>query len=106
MPKVFIIPAARRVAAPKTTRSSAEARPRQAGPQSGDVALRGDETSGVEIVDAVTQRRIAGRFRTVEAAVATARFYGAATIWQQSVDNRGRSLGDPYRLERKPAQVG
>jgi hypothetical protein len=106
MLKMLIVAGPRRVATPKALRATAEAWPVNTAPQSGDVVLRGDHTSGVEIVDAVTRLRIAGRFRTLEAAVATARFYGAAAIWQQTVDNRGRPLGDAYRLERKPAQVG
>jgi hypothetical protein len=105
MVKIFSLAAPSRVASSKAARDSAKAQPLHAAPQPGDVVLRGDPKSGVEIVDAVTRQRIAGRFRTLEAAVATARFYGAAAIWQQTVDNRGRALGEAYRLEPEPAQA-
>jgi hypothetical protein len=105
MVNVFVIAPARRSAARKNAPPSAKLIARPGLPQSGDLVLRGDQTAGVEIVDAVTRKRIAGRFRTIEAAVATARFYGALSIWQESVDNRGRPLGQAYRLERTPIQV-
>jgi hypothetical protein len=105
MVSVFDIASARRSVARKNARPVAVPLAPATAPQAGDVVLRGDYAAGVEIVDAVTRKRIAGRFRTIEAAVATARFYGAGSIWQESVDNRGRSLGNTYRLDGRPVQL-
>jgi hypothetical protein len=71
-------------------------------PKRGDVFLRGDVEQGFHIVDATTLKPIAAAVPTVEAAVEVARLHGAGAIWQQTFDNRGRPLGDPFRLMRPP----
>ncbi|HUE89509.1 MAG TPA: hypothetical protein VMO26_25820 [Vicinamibacterales bacterium] len=73
-------------------------------PRSGDVLLRGDSESGFAVLDAVTHDLIQGGMSTLLEAVDVARARGAGSIWQQSVDNRGRPLGDPARW-RLPADT-
>jgi hypothetical protein len=73
-------------------------------PQAGDVLLRGDVTYGFQLVDAMTHQVLAGPITTLEAVVELARGLGARAIWQQSVDNRGRPLGDPFRLLHPPQE--
>jgi hypothetical protein len=72
-------------------------------PQVGDVLLRGDTRQGFQIVDAISHEILAASIPTLEAAIETARRHGASAIWQQSLDNRGRPLGDPFRFLR-PAE--
>jgi hypothetical protein len=72
-------------------------------PERGDFLLRGDGTSGWELVDAVTHAAIEGQLPTIQAAIEAARFHGGGTIWQQVVDNRGRPLGNPSRLMLAPS---
>ena len=67
-------------------------------PRFGDVLLRGDGHAGFELVKAVTHEPIRTNLPTVEDAIEVARAQGAAVVWQQSFDNRGRALGDPVRL--------
>jgi hypothetical protein len=67
-------------------------------PRGEDVLLRGHGNSGFELVKAKTHEPIQTNIPTLEAAIEVARAHGAAVIWQQSVDNRGRALGDPVRL--------
>ena len=70
-------------------------------PQSGDIVIRGTTDEGYEVVEAITDKRIGGHFQTLAVALAFARERmdgGAGTIWQQSVDHRGRLLGAPLRL--------
>ena len=67
-------------------------------PEAGDVILRATASSGFEVIDAITHRIVAGPLATAHAAIAAAMQYGARGIWQQSIDNRGRVLGDPYKL--------
>jgi hypothetical protein len=67
-------------------------------PKIGDVLLRGDGTTGFELVRAGSLERIQAGIPSLEAAIEIARIQGAGAIWQQSFDNRGRALGDPVRL--------
>jgi hypothetical protein len=67
-------------------------------PGHGDVLLRGDGHAGFELVRAVTHELIEDKIPSLDAVVEVARYHGAATVWQQSFDNRGRPLGDPVRL--------
>jgi hypothetical protein len=67
-------------------------------PKRGDLFLRGDVTVGFELIDALTSATIEHALPSVRAAIEAARRHGAGTIWQQTVDNRGRPLGDPFRL--------
>ncbi len=69
-----------------------------------DVILRGDTLTGFHIVDAITGAHIAGPLPSLLAAIEAARQHGARAIWQQSVDNRGRALGDPMRLLYPPLE--
>ena len=62
-----------------------------------DVILRGDASAGFHLYDADTDFHLAGPLPSVAAAVEVARQYGAV-IWHQGVDNRGRVLGEPFRL--------
>jgi len=68
-------------------------------PQDGDVFLRGDAMGGFHVLDAMSLEPIAGPIHSVEVAIEVARLHGGA-IWQQTVDNRGRPLGDPFPLLR------
>lgn len=69
-----------------------------------DVVLRGDTVTGFHIVDAITEAHIAGPLPSLSAAIEAARQHGAHAVWQQSVDNRGRALGDSMRLLYPPLQ--
>jgi hypothetical protein len=71
-------------------------------PKSGDLFLRGDASLGFELIDAITHAIIESRLPTVQAAIQAATLRGAGTIWQQAFDNRGRPLGDPFRLPSPP----
>jgi hypothetical protein len=66
-------------------------------PPAGDVLLRGSDDTGFELVNPHTLDRVDGPFVTMFAAVQAARALGAQ-VWQQSFDNRGRPLGDPFPL--------
>ena len=68
-------------------------------PQPADVLLRGSDDTGFELVHPDTLDRIHGPFPNMFAAVEAARGIGAK-VWQQSFDNRGRPLGEPFRLLR------
>lgn len=67
-------------------------------PQVGDVLIRGLRQSRFELVDVVTLKHLAGPFDSFAGAVDAARTRNARAIWQQNVDDRGRALGDPFRL--------
>ena len=70
-------------------------------PHIDDVLLRACPSGpGFELVHPTTFGRLAGPVATIFAAVEAARSLGANAIWQQSFDNRGRPLGDPFRLLR------
>jgi hypothetical protein len=72
-------------------------------PQLGDLVIRGTTNDGFEVVEAITSKRIAGPFQTLAVALASARTsVDGGAIWQQSVDHRGRPLGDPLLLPRLP----
>jgi hypothetical protein len=68
-------------------------------PTIGDVILRGSIDGAFTVLDAIKRDRVAGPLPLQEA-VAYARQHGAPNIFQQSVDGRGRILGDPSRLAR------
>ena len=68
-------------------------------PQAGDVLLRGSDDTGFELVNPHTLDRVDGPFVSMFAAVEAARALGTK-VWQQSFDNRGRPLGDPFPLLR------
>jgi hypothetical protein len=64
----------------------------------GDLRIRGTTESGFLLLEALTLKPVAGPFEYFSTAVAAARARQPRAIWQQSVDNRGRLLGDPLRL--------
>ena len=63
-------------------------------PAPGDVVLRGSMDGRFTVLDAIRLTRMAGPFSLVDA-LAFARQRGARHIYQQPVDERGRSLADP-----------
>lgn len=68
-------------------------------PQSGDILIRGTSgDDGFDLHEVITLKRLAGPFETFAAAVAAARAKKPRAIWHQTVDDRGRPLGDPFRL--------
>jgi hypothetical protein len=71
------------------------------GPTSSDVLLRGDVNGGFYLVDPTTEHVLVKGLPSIAAAIEAARMHGAAEIWQQHVDFRGRPLGDPFRLFRQ-----
>ena len=66
--------------------------------QAGDIVIRGITESGFVLLEAESLTPIAGPFEFFQTAVAAARVRQPHAIWQQSVDNRGRLLGDPFPL--------
>ena len=72
------------------------------GSECGDVILRYLESSGFHLYSAHNQAHLAGPLPDMAAAIAEARRLGAPMIWQQTVDNRGRALGDPFKLLYPP----
>ena len=67
-------------------------------PQRGDVLIRSVATDRFELVDVASGKFIDGPFDGLPAAVAAARLRNVRAIWQQTVDARGRPLGEPFRL--------
>jgi hypothetical protein len=67
-------------------------------PQFGDILIRNLTGGRFEVVDIVTGKLLAGPFQRFAAAVAAARARDTRAIWQQHIDDRGRALGDPFRL--------
>lgn len=74
---------------------------RSSASRNSDVILRGDVAAGFHLYAADTQRHLAGPLPSLPAAIEVAHQYGPV-IWQQSVDNRGRALGEPFRLLHPP----
>jgi hypothetical protein len=66
-------------------------------PVLGDVILRRIVDGSFEVVDAVTERHIAGPVQ-LSRAVQLAKAHGARSIWQQNVDERGRPVGPLSRI--------
>jgi hypothetical protein len=60
--------------------------------------LRGDTEHGAQLLDASSHECLAGPNVSLQGALDAARRHGASTIWEDSVDNRGRLLGKPLRL--------
>ena len=68
-------------------------------PQAGDILIRSlTGNHRFTLLDVVTERTIAGPFEGFQSAIADARALNARALWQQSVDDRGRVLGDLFRL--------
>ena len=66
-------------------------------PKLGDVILRQVIDGSFEVVDAITEKHIAGPVQ-LSRAVQLAKAHGAESIWQQHLDDRGRPLGPPARI--------
>ena len=64
----------------------------------GDLVLRGSFSAGFEIVDALTEQHVAGPMQ-LSRAIQAAKAYGAIALWRQNVDDRGRPLGQPQRID-------
>jgi hypothetical protein len=67
-------------------------------PLSGDVLIRSVTPNRFELVDLVTHELVDGPFDDYRTALAAARLRNARGIWQQNVDERGRLLGEPFKL--------
>ena len=67
-------------------------------PQIGDILIRNLGTDRFVLVDAVTGKHLAGPVKGFAVAVTIAQQRGARAIWQQNTDERGRPLGDPFKL--------
>jgi hypothetical protein len=64
-----------------------------------------DAAGGFDVVDAVTHHMVASPVSDATSAVAAAVRCGAKSIWQQSVYNRGREMGEPYLLRKLPPKT-
>ena len=71
-------------------------------PATGDVILRWLGGGAFDVVEAETCRHLTGPV-SLSRAIALAKASGAAVIWQQNLDERGRPVGTPYRI---PLAVG
>ena len=63
----------------------------------GDVILRASIDGAFNVLDATSLARVAGPL-TINAALTFAHEHGAAHVFQQAVDKRGRLMGDPARF--------
>jgi hypothetical protein len=66
-------------------------------PKRGDVLLRGSTESGFVVLDATNRKSLSAPLALREV-IALARQHGAKTIWQQHLDERGRPIGEPFRV--------
>ena len=69
-------------------------------PIAGDVIVQLDLDCCYVIRDALTRQRLDGPIATLAVAVIQAARFArrSAGVWYQQVDNRGRLLGDAYRV--------
>jgi hypothetical protein len=67
-------------------------------PVPGDLILRGSFGTGFELVDAVTHTVKVSNLPTVESALKAAMRLQPNCVWQQNVDERGRPIGELFRL--------
>ena len=72
-----------------------------AGSTLGDVLLRRSFDVGYTLVDLSTGEPISEVFTELHVALTAALNCGASAIWQENLDNRGRTLGPPILI--KPA---
>jgi hypothetical protein len=68
------------------------------GSKLGSVVLRAAFNDGFVLADLQTDALVERNLPSLQAAVEAARRLGVTEIWQQNVDNRGRPLGDPFKL--------
>ena len=75
-----------------------------------DLVLRGSPSQGFHLHDRVTGTLVAGPFFTFDEMLDAAHAAGATELWRQSTDDRGRPLGDlfklPHRIERSGRAKG
>ena len=67
-------------------------------PRAGDILVRGSFDSGFELLDAATLRHVGDGRHSISEAIIFARQQGAEAIWQLNTDERGRPVGEPFRL--------
>jgi hypothetical protein len=72
-------------------------------PRAGDILLRGSFESGFELLDAATFQHVNGGRHSISEAIVFARQRGAEAIWQLNTDDRGRTVGEPFRLPLRQA---
>ena len=72
-------------------------------PQVGDILIRhgAAATDTFLLVDVVTGKYLGGRFLGLEMALVAAKTRHPRAIWHQSVDERGRPMGDPFKLPKE-----
>jgi hypothetical protein len=69
----------------------------QWGPRHGDVVIRGALSDGLSGLDA-SGRLLAGGGLDLSAVLAIACMHARGDIWQQHIDERGRPIGEMFRL--------
>ena len=75
------------------------------GPQPGDVLIR-EMVGGYTVVDAVTLYELSGPYASIgRAFVAAQARISSGHIWRESVDHRGRPVGEPFVLELPPSTL-
>ena len=68
------------------------------GPRPGDVIIRGALSDGFTVVDDVSGRLLDASLMDLTGALKTARAHSRGQIWQEIVDERGRPIGELFRL--------
>lgn len=66
-------------------------------PADGDLLIKGAQETGFAVHDAVTDARLVSAL-TYSEALAFVRARGRTTVWQLTVDDRGRPIGQPCYL--------
>jgi hypothetical protein len=64
----------------------------------GDIIIRGALSEGFTVVDAVSGHVIDGSLMDLTTALTVARKHGRGQIWQEIIDERGRPIGELFRL--------
>jgi hypothetical protein len=69
-------------------------------PQVGDILIRPGAAAADTfiLVDVVTGKYVGGPFRGLALAVGAAKSKAPRAIWHQNVDERGRPMGEPFKL--------
>lgn len=75
------------------------------GPKPGDVLIR-ETVVGYTVLDAVALYELSGPYSSIARAFVAAKTQiSSGHIWRESVDHRGRPLGDPFVLELPPSPL-
>ena len=69
-----------------------------AGPEIGDILIKGITTEYFELVEMTTRNVLLGPIHGFPAALAAARARNPGAMWQQHTDERGRPLTEPFQL--------